>query len=286
LYQSGYSANLGTIPAVIEKKDIVISDKNCHASLIDGIRLSGAKNFRFRHNDMDHLKEILIRESCHKDGRIWIITETLFSMDGDCPDLNVLAELSDTFNALLYLDEAHAVGIYGPAGEGLLSQYGLQSRIAVAVFPMGKAPGLSGAFACGNKFLKEILINKSRSFIFSTAQPPLLAAMLSEIIKFFKSEEAGILRKKLFKNSQMLKDYLNQGGISTGSSTSQIIPILCHEDKIAIDIAQLLEEKGFATRSIRPPSVPRGSSRLRLTVHADHTEGAIKELAENIIDFL
>ena len=285
LYQSGYSANLGTIPALINKNDIIISDRNCHASLIDGIRLSGAVNIRYRHNDLNHLREILTRKTGKKYKRIWIITETLFSMDGDSPDLKSLADLSEEFGALIYLDEAHAAGIYGPGGSGLISKHKLQKRIAVSVFPMGKAPGLSGAFVCGNSSLKEILVNKSRSFIFSTAQPPILASILTEIISFLQKKEAEILRNNLLKKSDLLLRILQEGGINTGRSNSQIIPVLCDDEKPALLLSEFLVKKGYAVRAIRPPSVPKGTSRLRLAVHADHTEDQIRNLGENIIKF-
>ncbi|MDH5657032.1 MAG: 8-amino-7-oxononanoate synthase [Spirochaetia bacterium] len=285
LYQSGYSANTGVIPALVSKDDLILSDKNCHASIIDGIRLSGSKNLRFRHNDFNHLESILKKEAVKTQGRVWIFSETLFSMDGDMPDLNLLADLSEKYGALLYLDEAHAVGVFGKNGSGLAAETNLQDRIAVCVYPMGKAPGLSGAFVCGSNALKDFLINQSRSFIFSTAQPPILAALLSEIIIFLKTEKAEELRQDLFNNSELLRKSLKEGDVNTGLTNSQIIPVICGNERKSLDLSESLIENGFAARAIRPPSVPKGTSRLRLAVHSDHTESQIQNLSRMVQNF-
>ena len=285
LLQSGYSANTGVIPALVSKNDIAVSDKNCHASMIDGIRLSGAKNIRFRHNDLSHLEEILKKTRESHTGRIWIFSETLFSMDGDMPDLPKLTELSEQYDGLLYLDEAHAAGVFGPEGSGLIAEHNLQKRIAVSVFPMGKAPGLAGAFVCGNAPLKEYLINTCRSFIFSTAQPPLLAALLRDIIIYLSSDEAEAERKKLLSNAFSLRNRLKENNIPSGTSVSQIVPVICGEEKKAVDLACFLQEAGFAARAVRPPSVPRGSSRLRLAVKSLHTEKEILQICDTAAHF-
>lgn len=273
-FHSGWAANTGALPALIGPGDQVIMDRLCHASLLDGVRLSGAKRLFYRHNDLNDLESRLKKYNNQKNpssrGRLWLITESVFSMDGDGPDLKSMTELAEKYDALIILDEAHAVGIFGPEGAGMSSLHGLQNRLGAVVFPMGKAPGLMGAFVAGDEVLIEHMIQKARSFIYSTAQPPFLAALTAEVISFLRTEEMNHARIELLKKSEYLRNLLKNSSFDTGQSDSQIIPVILGDDKRTMDAMDRLRRNGLDIRAIRPPTVPAGTARLRLNVHADH----------------
>ena len=201
-FDSGYSANIASISSLMGERDVVFCDRLIHASLIDGIRLSGAKKVYFAHNDLDNLKKKLkfYNQSRKSRSQFWIVIESLYSMDGDIPDLKEIINISQENDALIFLDESHAIGIFGDNGGGVAKEKGAEviKKIAVSVYPCGKALGLKGAFVCGPKSLKKYLINKARPFIFSTAPPPLIAHILLKICKIVFSNEMDINRKKLF----------------------------------------------------------------------------------------
>lgn len=281
LFHSGYAANTGVIPTVVDRRDIIFCDRLCHASLLDGIRLSGARRYYFEHNNLNDLEAKLKRHGGSQ--RNWIITESIFSMDGDSPDLRSMTRLAAAHNALIVLDDAHAVGIRGPQGAGLAAEQKVVDRIAVPVFPCGKAPGLMGAFVCGPPELKTVLINQARPFVFTTAQPPILAALLLKIIHFLRTALAEDLRRQLKSRSERLRSALKQNGFDTGQSDSHIIPVIVGAESKALGYAQYLLEQGYDVRAIRPPTVPTGTSRLRICVHADHTDEQIDQLTEHIV---
>ncbi|MBI3395247.1 MAG: 8-amino-7-oxononanoate synthase [Spirochaetia bacterium] len=268
LFHSGYAANLGVIEALTGPRDTVFVDRLCHASLLDGVRLSGAERVYFEHNDLDHLEEMLQKRRGR--GRAWIVTESVFSMDGDTPPLTAICDLAERFDALVILDEAHALGVVGPGGAGLAAAENLQDRIAVTVFPCGKAPGMMGAFVCGSRNLKETLVNKARSLIFSTAQPPFLALILMRVVSLLSSPLMEMRRNTLRHNAEILRSALKDGGLNTGVSTSHIIPVILGEDSAALQAAGACREAGIDARAIRPPSVPQGTSRLRISVQSGH----------------
>lgn len=276
LFTSGYAANTGTIPAVVSQRDLVFCDRLSHASLLDGVRLSGARRHYFAHNDLDDLELMLKKHAGPARARRWIVTESVFSMDGDSPDLRALCDLAERHDALLYLDEAHAIGVRGPGGAGLAAECGTSERIAVNVFPCGKAPGLMGAFVCGAPELKSILINKARSFVFSTAQPPLLAELLRRVIAHLATQDDA--RARLIENADYLRKHLRAGGYDTGASDSQIVPVLAGTEDAALRLAGRCRERGLDIRAIRPPTVPKGSSRLRISLQAGHSLAELDEV--------
>lgn len=274
LFHSGYAGNVGTLQALLSPGDLVFADRLCHASLLDGIRLSGATRHYFRHNDLEHLSEILKKHSTRK--RRWIVTESVFSMDGDRPDRDALLALAEQNDCLLYLDEAHAIGVIGEAGRGLAHQE--QQRFAVLSYPMGKAPGLMGCFVTGPPELKAFLVNHARSFIYSTAQPPLLADLLRLVIEEMGTDEMEKRRIRLRKLSELLFKRLNEEGFATGVTPSHITPIILGDEERTIQTATRLKQQGFSVFAIRPPTVPAGACRLRISVHAGNTEEEIEGL--------
>lgn len=274
LFHSGYAGNVGTLQALLSPGDLVFADRLCHASLLDGIRLSGATRHYFRHNDLEHLSEILKKHSTRK--RRWIVTESVFSMDGDRPDRDALLALAEQNDCLLYLDEAHAIGVIGEAGRGLAHQE--QQRFAVLSYPMGKAPGLMGCFVAGPPELKAFLVNHARSFIYSTAQPPLLADLLRLVIEEMGTDEMEKRRIRLRKLSELLFKRLNEEGFATGVTPSHITPIILGDEERTIQTATRLKQQGFSVFAIRPPTVPAGACRLRISVHAGNTEEEIEGL--------
>lgn len=274
LFHSGYAGNVGTLQALLSPGDLVFADRLCHASLLDGIRLSGATRHYFRHNDLEHLSELLKKHSTRK--RRWIVTESVFSMDGDQPDRDALLALAEKNDCLLYLDEAHAIGVIGEAGRGLAHQE--QHRFAVLSYPMGKAPGLMGCFVAGPPELKAFLVNHARSFIYSTAQPPLLADLLRLVIEEMRTDEMEKRRVRLRKLGELLFKRLNEEGFATGVTPSHITPIILGDEGRTIQTATRLKQQGFSVFAIRPPTVPAGACRLRISVHAGNTEEEIEGL--------
>lgn len=281
LFHTGYAANAGLCDALFSSRDLIFTDRFCHASLLDGIRISGAQRVYFEHNHLSDLEEKLKKHNAGR-GRKWIVTEGLFSMDGDFPDLPALVKLAEAHDALIFIDEAHSLGVLGPGGAGLGALYGLQNHIAVAVFPCGKAPGLSGAFVCGAQNLKPFLVNTARSFIFSTAQPPFLAQLLRRAMMILASREMDESRSHLISLSEKLRAGV-KAKYETGQSAHQIVPVIIGEEKEALEKAASCRENGMDVRAIRPPSVPKGTSRLRICLHADHTEKDIDRLLDILL---
>ncbi|MBX7059428.1 MAG: 8-amino-7-oxononanoate synthase [Leptospirales bacterium] len=275
-FHTGYGANVGAISALCGARDQCFVDRLCHASILDGVRLAGAERIYFEHNDLDDLQAKLARRRSR--GRAWIMTESIFSMDGDRPQLPALCNLAAKYDALLLLDEAHAVGLRGKSGAGLASECGLISELAVVVTPCGKAPGLMGAFVSGPLELKAWLTNKARSFVFSTAQPPLLARLMAKVIRYLESEECDLQRRRLQGLADRLRAGARQRGYNCGKSDTQIVPLIIGDEERSLAIARSLQAAGLDVRAIRPPTVPRGSSRLRVCVQAGHSDADVNEL--------
>jgi len=265
VFNSGYQANLGIIPALAG--DAIFSDALNHASIIDGCRLSRAKTVVYPHCDTAALEDAL--QKAPAAGRKLIVTETLFSMDGDEAPLAEIVELAERHGALTMVDEAHATGVFGPNGAGVAAKLGLGGRVTVQMGTLGKALGGFGAYAAGSKELRELLINKSRSFIFTTSLPPPVLAAASAAIDLLYQEPQR--RLALWHNIRALKEGLKGLGFSTGKSESQILPLVLGDAEKCMAFSERLLEKGVFAQGIRPPTVPEGSSRLRITLMATHT---------------
>lgn len=265
LFNSGYHANVGINSCIAGKGDVIFSDKLNHASIIDGMRLSESKFFRFPHKNMEALEKLLTRERKNFNNAI-IVSESVFSMDGDIADIEKLVELKEKFNCILVLDEAHAFGVFGQNGLGVTEKLGITDKVDLIVGTFGKAIGSMGAFATGSQTLVDYLTNKARSFIFSTALPPINIAFSKWIIE-------NKLPQTLEKRQRMLSIGQKAG------SESHIIPIIIGGNKETVDTCEILFHNGFFTLPIRPPTVPEGTSRLRLSLTTDITE---KELFDAI----
>lgn len=272
LYNSGYHANVGISSALNQKGDVVFSDKLNHASIIDGMRLSEGKFFRFPHNDMHALEKLLERERKNFNNA-FIITESVFSMDGDIEDLKKIVELKKKYNCIMIIDEAHAFGVFGEKGLGVAEELGIIDDVDLLVGTFGKAIGSMGAFVTGSKTMIDFLINKSRSFIFSTALPPINIAFSKWIIE-----------TQISKTAQKRKNMLNLA--KKFGSQSHIIPVVIGENKDTVDLCEVLFHNGYFTLPIRPPTVPVGTSRLRLSLTADIRDEELQTLKEKIDEVL
>jgi 8-amino-7-oxononanoate synthase len=276
-FSSGYAAAIGTIPALVSKSDIVMLDKLCHASLIDGAKLSGAILRVFPHNHVGKLKHHLEwarRE--HPSARILVVTESIFSMDGDRAPLREIIELKNEFGAQLLLDEAHAVGVIGSCGRGLAAEQTVSGEVEVQMGTLSKALGVSGGYICGSRVLIDWLINRARSFIFSTAPPPALAAAATAALDFLCSDEGEERRCRLWGNIELLQRFLGS------SSESAILPWIVGEEKPALELSNHLQMRGFFVPAIRYPTVAKGAARLRITLTATHNTDQIRALCDAI----
>jgi len=274
-FASGFAANTGLLSALLGKDDLVFSDALNHASIIDGIRLSGAEKIIYPHLDLDSLEQALRAHQDHPGARL-IVTESIFSMDGDRAPLPEIFQLASRYGAELIVDEAHATGVCGPEGRGLMAELGLQP-LAI-VHTCGKALASMGAFVCGSRTLREFLINRARTFIFSTAVPAYIAKQIRAALTLAASMEAE--RRYLTSLAASLKRKLLQVGFSCGSSTSHIVPVILGKNAEALSFATALNEQGFAVRAIRPPTVPEGTARVRLSLTAALNSSHIERLTD------
>lgn len=272
LYNSGYHANVGISSAINQKGDVIFSDKLNHASIIDGMQLSQRKFFRFPHNDMQALEKLLIRER-ENYKNAFIITESVFSMDGDIGDLKKIVELKKKYNCIMIIDEAHAFGVFGNKGLGVAEELNIIDDVDMIVGTFGKSVGSMGAFVTGSKIMIDFLINKSRSFIFSTALPPINTAFSKWIIEtqFSKTREK---RKRMLNIAKKL------------GSPSHIIPVVIGENKDTVELCEILFHNGYFTLPIRPPTVPEGTSRIRLSLTCEIEEDELTILKEKINESL
>jgi 8-amino-7-oxononanoate synthase len=275
-FATGYQANIGVLQTFLEDQDLVFSDELNHASLIDGMRLSKCRKIVFRHLDFDQLSNFLRETKC--DGQKFLVTESLFSMDGDIAPLDKYAELCAETNTNLIVDEAHAVGIYGKRASGLIEQFGIEKDVFLSINTAGKALGVSGAFVAGNDWAIEYLINRCRSFIFSTAPIPAVADALGVAIEIVETEPNR--REKLFKFSQLFCNLLVENCIDAPRDETQIIPIIVGNSEKALKIAKNLQSEGFDVRAIRPPTVPEGTSRLRVSLNTGLTEQILRDFVK------
>lgn len=278
-FGSGYAANVGVLSSILKRGDIVFSDALNHASLIDGMRLSRATREIYPHGDMDFLEHAL-RQHSQSTGAKVIVTETVFSMDGDLAPISQLLRLAHDYGAELVLDEAHATGVFGPQGRGLCAERGITRKGLAIVHTCGKALASAGAFVCCTTILKSYLVNFARTFVFSTAMPPYFAGQIRAALQL--AREAETQRAYLREISDLLRAQLSAYRISCGASASQIIPLLCGSNEAALALASHLQASGFAARAIRPPTVPAGTARVRLSLTAQITRDEIGRLAQTI----
>ena len=285
-FSSGYAAAMGTLPALCGPDDFILLDKLSHASLIDAARLSGATVRIFPHNHLGKLEHLLqwARAKATAAHRILVVTESVFSMDGDWADLWDIVRLKEIYGALLLLDEAHAFGIMGPQGRGLAAKLGLAARIDIQMGTFSKAAGLSGGYLCGSASLIDLLINRARSFIYSTAPSPALAHATEEVIRHWLPTAYGEDRRaRLWANLAYLTNVL-EGRIPEPASA--IVPLPIGDEAEALRLSGLLLEAGFLLPAIRYPTVGKGKARLRLTLSATHTTEQIDALAATLLPLL
>lgn len=264
-FANGYAANIGLLSSVVGKGDLVFSDELNHASLIDGIRLSGARKEIYPHRDLNFLETALRlheRETCRK----LIVTESVFSMDGDIADVRGMQKLAAQYGANLVVDEAHATAVHGPSGAGIVAEAGLTREVFATVHTCGKALASAGAFVCGARVLREFLINHARTLIFSTAMPPYMAGQIRAALRLARGMDGE--RETLLRNSAELNDSLSRDGWNVSGSASQIVPVVIGSNEDALSAAAYMQRQRFAVRAIRPPTVPAGTARLRLSLTA------------------
>jgi 8-amino-7-oxononanoate synthase len=256
---------------------VVFSDELNHASLIDGIRLSGANKVIYPHVDLNALEDALrAHSSAHRSHRRFVVTESVFSMDGDVAPLRETGALCEQFGAGLIVDEAHATGVHGPSGRGISVTAGLAADLVGITHTCGKALASAGAFVCGSAALREHLINHARTFIFSTAMPPYMAGQIRAALRIAKSMDAE--RASLMACSRRLAEALRDQGYDTANSSSQIVPVVVGGNEEALAAAQNLQAEGFAVRAIRPPTVKEGRARLRLSITCSVARGDLERL--------
>lgn len=280
IFNSGYQANVGIISALLRRGDAVFSDRLNHASIVDGILLSKARFFRFHHNDMRHL-ELLLRKERNKFREALIITETIFSMDGDRCPLKEIVELKERYNCRLFVDEAHATGIFGRSGSGVVEEEEVVERVDLIMGTFSKALGSFGAYVACTKKMMDYLVNSSRSFIYSTALPPSIIATNLASLDLIKKEP--FRRKMLLENANYFRNQLQKHGLKVKGS-SQIVPLILGDSQKAIDLSDKLQKKGYRVFPIRPPTVPLGEARLRFSLTQYHNKEILAKLINDICE--
>lgn len=268
-FSSGFAVALGTIPALVGTGDTIILDKLCHASLVDAARLSGATIRVFPHNHLEKLERLLGTAK----GRVLVVTESIFSMDGDAAPLREIVELKAKHGAWLLVDEAHAVGVLGPQGRGLAAELGVDGQIDLHMGTLSKALGLSGGYLAASRQVIDLLINRARSFIYTTAPPPALAHAALNTLHLLRGQHGDALRSMLHENVRQMMSILNNI-----NARAAILPLILGAEAAAMDASRSLKDSGFLVPCIRYPTVARGSARLRLTVSAAHLESQIDAL--------
>lgn len=279
LFNSGYHANTGIIPALTGRSTLVLSDRLVHASIIDGILLSRAEHRRFRHNDMEHLGELLAKYAS-QFSLVMVVVESVYSMDGDCCDVEALLDIKSRYdNVMLYVDEAHAFGVGGPMGLGLVAASSNPAAVDVTVGTFGKAAASAGAFAVMSNEVRTVLVNKARSFIFSTALPPLNAAWTSFVVRRIVEMDAE--RKQLQDNVRLLHDELRVlFPDDTANPSSHIQRVIIGDAKRAVEVSRKMLDCGVKVLPIRTPTVPAGTERLRISLRATDTAESISTLVK------
>lgn len=277
IFNSGYDANVGFFSAVPQRNDIILYDELCHASIRDGILMSNAKAYKFNHNDFEDLEKIIVR---NPNATLYIVTESVFSMDGDCPNMEELVALSDKYNCFLVIDEAHALGVFGENGEGLIQMLGLENQIFARIMTFGKGLGCHGAAILGSEELKSYLVNFARSFIYTTGLSPHAVAAILVAYRSLESDKKSILDLKqniIYFNQQLVLMGLKQLFVRSKSAIqSAIIPGNENVKRIAGE----LQKNGFDVKAILSPTVPAGQERLRFCLHSFNSKEEINQLLE------
>jgi 8-amino-7-oxononanoate synthase len=283
MMSSGYAANEGLLSTVIHRDDWVASDQFNHASIIDGLRLSRAERFVYRHADLGHLEDGLRQAAAQRtaERQLFIVTESLFGMDGDVAPLGELVAMAERFGAHVVADEAHTTGCFGPTGSGLVDSLGLRRRVLATVHTGGKALAVPGAYICGSALLRELLINRCRHFMFSTALPPAVGLWWREAIARVQPDSAA--RTALHEAKAVFRRELAVQGISPGG-TEYIVPVIIGDDAEAVRVAAQLQARGWDIRAIRTPTVPPGTARLRISIHSDHPPPLLAEVAAGVAE--
>lgn len=283
IFNSGYDANVGFFSSVPQKGDLILYDELCHASIRDGIQLSYAKAYKFNHNDFEDLEQLILR---NQNTTIYIVTESVFSMDGDCPNLEELIALSEKHNCYLVLDEAHALGVFGDKGQGLVQEFGLQDKIFARIMTFGKGLGCHGAAILGSQELKQYLVNFARSFIYTTGLSPHSVATILLAYQYLDKEnkDIGLLRENIIHFNQQ-KNLLGLKPIFVRSKSAIQSVIIPGNEKVKT-IAKQLQEKGFDVKAILSPTIPEGQERLRFCLHAFNTKNEISEVLQLLSTFV
>ncbi|WP_010585232.1 8-amino-7-oxononanoate synthase [Schlesneria paludicola] len=272
VFPTGMAANVGTVAALASEGDSVFCDRLNHASLVDGCRLSGARLRVYRHDDLDGLSRSLARESSR---RRFIVTDSVFSMDGDLAPLPELCAIRDRYGAILIVDEAHGTGVFGQSGRGVGEMLDVEERIDVRIGTLSKAIGALGGFVAGRRELIEFLWNKARTQIYSTALPPAICAAATAALQVIRADSTG--RDRLLQRSAAFRNALVRSGIVPyPHSVGPIVPVVLHAPEAAIEVSDSLLKNGFLVGAIRPPTVPQGTSRLRITLHAATPDNALE----------
>ena len=274
MFQSGFTANSGTVAAVLDKEDVIVSDRLNHASIIDGARLSRAEIKVFEHRDADHA-DALLAETKRAGRRQLLITDGVFSMDGDIAPLPALVEVAEKHDAIMMIDDAHASGVLGAGGAGTVDHFGLHGRVDIQVGTLSKAIGVLGGFIAGPTQLIEWLVNRGRPFLFSTSAPPAVVAACIEALEIIGDEPKRL--ERLWQNTRMFKAGLHELGFDTGDSETPITPVITGDETTTQTFARRLFEEGVFTPAIVYPTVVKGRARVRTIVTADHTEADLGE---------
>ena len=285
VYNTGYAANNGILQGLLGPEDTVFSDSLNHASIIDGCRLSGARKLVYPHNDMSALDALLQRESRQRRGGRWlIVTDGVFSMDGDLAPIDQLVRLKNKYDAWLMVDDAHGGGVLGESGRGTVEHFGCLGQVELQMGTFGKALGSFGAYLAASRAVIDTLVNRSRSFIFSTSLPPGVLAASLAAVDLIDSEEGRRRRAQLEANRQLFAGMLSEAGLDLCGSETQIVPVLIGAPEPTMEIAKGLFKQGIFLSGIRPPTVPAGTCRLRATLMADHSPAELRQAARRIID--
>jgi glycine C-acetyltransferase len=281
VFNSGYAANTGVLPALAERGDVIFCDRLNHASIVDGCLLSRARLVRYPHKDMASLRRLL---SEHEgNGRRIIVTDGVFSMDGDLAPLSEIVAIKDEFGALLMVDDAHGTGVLGASGKGVAEHFNLMSGVDIHMGTMGKALGCFGAYVAASGEIIDCLVNRARSFIFSTSLPPAVIASSLAALEMVDSPEGASLRRRLAKHSDFMRESFRAAGFDTLESETQIVPLMVGGTVQTMEFSSALLDAGLYIQGIRPPTVPSGGSRLRCTLMATHREDDLERAVETIV---
>jgi glycine C-acetyltransferase len=281
VFQSGFTANAGTVSAILGKEDLIISDELNHASIIDGCRLSRATIKVFKHKDVADCERVL-KETENWPGKKLLITDGVFSMEGDIADLPALCDLAERFNCIMMVDDAHSSGVLGSRGRGTIDHCGVHGRVDIQVGTLSKAIGAIGGYVCGSKDLIDFLYHRARPFLFSTSHPPSVTATCQAAFELLDSEAGEKLVKKLWANTKFFKNKLKKLGFKTGDSETPITPILVGDAGKAFEFSRELFSEGVLAMAIGFPTVPEGKARLRTIVTATHKRADLERAAEII----